>query len=82
MALIKCKKCGHMISDRTKYCPYCGFKQENVCNENGITSNQEEQADDVTDQIITHSNKTLIIMTILVIAVIVGFTVFRVFSKR
>lgn len=82
MTLVKCKKCGHMISDRTKYCPYCGFKQENVCNENGTTSNQEEQADDVTDQIITHSNKTLIIMTILVIAVIVGFTVFSVFSKK
>lgn len=28
MALIKCKKCGHMISDRTKFCPHCGCPKE------------------------------------------------------
>ena len=28
MSLIKCKKCGHMISDRTKFCPHCGCQKE------------------------------------------------------
>lgn len=28
MALIKCKECGKDISDTTKQCPYCGFKEK------------------------------------------------------
>lgn len=35
MALIKCKNCGHMISDRASTCPHCGHKQkEQACSEN------------------------------------------------
>ena len=33
MALIKCKKCGHMISDRTKFCPHCGCPKESSAKE-------------------------------------------------
>lgn len=30
MALIKCKDCGHDMSDRAVACPYCGCPNDNV----------------------------------------------------
>ena len=38
MALIKCKKCGHMISDRTKFCPHCGCPKEFSIKEESSTT--------------------------------------------
>lgn len=28
MALIKCKSCGHVMSDRADFCPHCGCPKE------------------------------------------------------
>lgn len=28
MALIKCKNCGRMMSDRADFCPHCGCPKE------------------------------------------------------
>lgn len=28
MALIKCKSCGHVMSDRAEFCPHCGCPKE------------------------------------------------------
>lgn len=38
MALVKCKKCGHMISDRTKFCPHCGCPKEFSIKEESSTT--------------------------------------------
>lgn len=33
MALIKCKSCGHVMSDRAEFCPHCGCPKEFCVNE-------------------------------------------------
>lgn len=38
MTLVKCKKCGHMISDRTKFCPHCGCPKEFSIKEESSTT--------------------------------------------
>lgn len=37
MALIKCKECGHEVSDKASACPNCGcpLEKESICNECG-----------------------------------------------
>ena len=45
MALIKCKECGHMISEKAKSCPKCGCPIEKglVCSECGNNLNPNEE---------------------------------------
>ena len=38
MALIKCSKCGHMVSDKAKRCPKCGYPINN-----GYEANENEE---------------------------------------
>ena len=33
MALIKCKSCGHVMSDRAEFCPHCGCPKESSAKE-------------------------------------------------
>lgn len=41
MALIKCKNCGRMMSDRADFCPHCGCPKEFAAKEE--TSIKEEK---------------------------------------
>ena len=44
MALIKCEKCGELISDKAKRCPNCEKKAEQF-SENPLTTNSNPQSD-------------------------------------
>lgn len=76
MALVKCEKCGRMISDRTKFCPHCGFKQENVCCSDKTSSlNQGEQTGYVAEQEQAKNKKSLIVAVAIGVIVVVGIVV-------
>ena len=70
MALIKCRECGHMISDKATRCPKCGCptKEETVEHQDNAPSNvtpvyYEEES---------HSNKWLYGVIALLFAIIAG----------
>lgn len=47
MALIKCKSCGHVMSDRADFCPHCGCPKEfSIKEETSIT--EETPAKEMT----------------------------------
>ena len=39
----KCEKCGLLIDDDMEYCPYCGYKQENITLEDKNKSNKDNE---------------------------------------
>lgn len=45
MSLIKCKECGHQVSDKAKVCPNCGcpLEKENCCPECGQALSSEDK---------------------------------------
>lgn len=42
MALIKCKECGHMISDRARKCPKCGCPKDVEASHDGLANNNRD----------------------------------------
>lgn len=81
MALIKCKNCGHMISDRASTCPHCGHKQkEQACSENrtGKHANNINNEEPIKETLIEgtdehHTNKTLVILIGVLVVIAIGF---------
>lgn len=72
MALIKCKECGHMISDKAKSCPNCGYKTvvTNKCIKQ--LSNQLQKGVYITNSFFKNKSKGLIIVIAWILIVLVG----------
>ncbi len=61
MALIKCEKCGHMISDKARKCPKCGcpVRGDNVSNNTDMQIGDPQSfLEDEKDNANTYSKKT------------------------
>lgn len=69
MALINCKKCGHLISDKAQRCPKCGFIQSYEEEQYFHTDKENTQADFSIEKSNKKSWKIIfIILTILIIS--------------
>ena len=78
MALIKCKNCGHVISDKALCCPNCGYKQEDTPNsEKEIdisTVEDKEEQFEISEDNEQQVNRDLVIVVIIlsIIAIALG----------
>lgn len=78
MALIKCKNCGHVISDKALCCPNCGYKQEDTPNsEKEIdisTVEDKEEQFEISEDNEQQVNRVLVIVVIIlsIIAIALG----------
>ena len=70
MALIKCPKCGHNISDKAKQCPKCGHI---IARNNGVPQDNMPQDDTPS------SNKTDGMLIALLVGVAILFLIIFVF---
>lgn len=56
MALIKCKQCSHMISDKALSCPKCGWSTTKECIETSILSNENVHKNEHSKNSRTYDN--------------------------
>ncbi len=68
MALIKCPKCGHTISDKAKQCPKCGHI---IAHNNGVPQNNMPQDDTPSSNKTNAAVLAVLIICILALAVII-----------
>ena len=82
MALIRCKNCGHLISERAKVCPKCGAKniidKPQTPYENAAFSETENPANYQVDEIVedylesTKKSKAPYIILIIILSILLG----------
>lgn len=87
MALIKCKGCGHMISDRANNCPQCGYPVRLSVKQQSEFVKQSESTQEVfnndSPELQPNVNKKGFIVTIIAIVIIVcGFILYVVLHGR
>lgn len=94
MALIKCTKCGQMVSDRAEKCPKCGYpvhlsmkqqeetKQSVEPHATTFNTPQEEVINDSPQPPQRSNKKGIIIAVIVVVVVIIGCGVFALLNNN